>query len=125
MPQYKVKPGQKGFFAGKLYEAGGKRSILVTDKKLPNVPSWLEPMKGESKSARAQAEAEKAAEKAKADSEAAKEAQKKASQAKAKADAEAAKESESPKEKAPIDPATEEASVTFTESPKSTPVETL
>lgn len=63
MPSYKVK--SKGFFAGKIYDPDGKRTVLHTEKPFPSkdkkeqVPSWLEAIKSETP---AQAKARKAAE---------------------------------------------------------------
>lgn len=89
MPRYKVKPGQKGFAAGTLYEAGGKRPILHRAEPYPSstkglkkgqkaveqVPSWLERMPDESPATeKARKAAETKAQKA-ADKKAAEDAQ--------------------------------------------------
>lgn len=61
MPSYKVI--NTGFYDKKLYSPDGKRNILVTDKPFKKIPSWLEPLKGETASqvkARKEAEAKQA-----------------------------------------------------------------
>lgn len=45
MPSYKVLSA--GFFNSQLYSPTGKRRVLTTDKPFKKVPSWLEPIKGE------------------------------------------------------------------------------
>lgn len=51
MPSYNVL--KQGFFAGRLYDPEGKRTVLHTDEPFPKkgnkeqVPSWLEPIKTE------------------------------------------------------------------------------
>ena len=47
MPSYKVL--EPGFFGGRLYDPNGKRAVLTVDKAFSkkNMPSWVEPLKGE------------------------------------------------------------------------------
>lgn len=77
MPSYKVL--KQGFFAGKLYDPNGKRTMVHTDEPFPmkdkkeQVPSWLEAVEQETaaqkkKRVASEAKAAKAAkEKAKSD----------------------------------------------------------
>lgn len=65
MPSYKVL--ERGFYDGKLYDPNGKRKVLTTSAKIKKVPSWLEPIKGETgaEAKARQAEESKKAEEAK------------------------------------------------------------
>lgn len=47
MPQYRVKKGMKGFYAGRLYDADGKRPFISVAEPLKekDIPSWVEPIK--------------------------------------------------------------------------------
>lgn len=121
MPQYKVKQGQKGFYEGRLYDAAGKRPILVVDKPLKPVPSWVIPLKDESKTAAQQAAADKQVSNASEVLAKAKQAQKKALNEKTKVDESAKVKIEAPGE---IDTSAEIDAVTFVGKPGST-VETL
>ena len=121
MPQYKVKDGQKGFFDGKLYDSNGKRPILVTDKPLKPVPSWLLPIRKRSAVAAEQARVESELEEADKAAVEAKARKARAVRDKAAIDAVASgKRSNS----SPVDDQVEKDAVTFTEGPKTT-VETL
>ena len=122
MPQYKLKPGQKAFHKGQLYDANGKRPVLTTDEPLDPVPSSVIPLVDESKSATAQAIADDAAKKAAADLKAANAAAKKAAAEKAAADKAAAAPG---KPDAPTDQAAEITAVNFTDTPRAGAVETL
>lgn len=84
MPQYLAK--QKGFMNSVLYGPGTRRPIVVTDAPLKPVPSWLEPIKEESKAAAKQSEADKAVAKAKKDKELAENELKKAAATKQSVD---------------------------------------
>ena len=130
MPQYKVKPGQKGFYNGRLYDSNGKRPVLVTGEPIEGkIPSWLIPVQKEAESvaAQRQAAADLAAANAKDAINAAKAAQKAAKAAKEEADSFVKGGTVPPAPPAPpvLDDKVEEAVVTFTEAPKPSVVETL